>query len=109
MLNAMMKVAILITVGEQQNLRKRSWATGYILDKVQALKLTEAIRFHSMGRLSRDVTIQACWDADRLDLGRLGEKPDPSFLGTRIARDPDFLKAALHRSKQRFVNYYFSI
>ena len=79
------------------------------LVKAQALKLTEAIRFHSMGRLSRDVTIQACWDADRLDLCRIVEKPDPSFQGTRIARDPDFLKAALHRSKQRFVNYYFSI
>ena len=79
------------------------------LDNSQTLKLVEAIRFHSMGRLSRDVTIQACWDADRLDLGRVGEKPDPSFLGTRIARNPDFLKSALHRSKQRFVNYYFSI
>lgn len=48
-------------------------------------------------------------DADRLDLGRVGEKPDPSFLGTRIARSPDFLKSALRRFKQRFVNYKFSI
>ena len=78
------------------------------LDHSQTLKQC-TIRFHSMGRLSRDVTIQTCWDADRLDLGRIDEKPDPSFLGTRIARDPDFLRSALHRSKQRFVNYYFSI
>ena len=34
-------------------------------------QLTEACRDHSMGRLSRDLTIQVCWDADRLDLGRL--------------------------------------
>ena len=79
------------------------------LDHAQTLKLTEAIRFHSMGRLSRDLTIQACWDADRLDLGRVSEKPDASYLGNRIARDPEFINAAFHRSKQRFVNYQFSI
>ena len=32
------------------------------LDRAQLLKLTEAIRCHSHGRLSRDPTIQACWD-----------------------------------------------
>jgi len=70
--------------------------------------LIEAIRFHSHGRLSRDPTVQACWDADRLDLGRIGDRPDPNYLGTRIARDPEFLKEALHRSKRRFVTYDFS-
>ena len=78
------------------------------LDRAQLLKLTETIRFHSKGRLSRDPTVQACWDADRLDLGRIGDRPDPNYLGTRIARDPEFLKEALHRSKRRFVNYDFS-
>ena len=78
------------------------------LDRAQLLKLTEAIRFHSHGRLSRDPTIQACWDSDRVDLGRIGERPDPSYLGTRIARDPEFLREAMHRAKRRFVNYDFS-
>lgn len=77
------------------------------LDHSQMLKLDEAIRFHSMGRLSRDITVQVCWDSNRLDLGRLGDKLDPSYLGTRVARDPTFIKEALHRSKRRFVNYDF--
>ena len=61
-----------------------------------------------MGRLSRDVTIQACWDADRLDLGRVGERPNPTYLGTKAARDPEFIKEALLRSKNRFANYLFT-
>lgn len=31
-------------------------------------------------------TIQCCWDADRLDLGRVGITPDPQMLGTATAR-----------------------
>lgn len=26
--------------------------------------------------------VQACWDADRLDLGRVGIIPDPERMGT---------------------------
>ena len=61
-----------------------------------------------MGRLTHDITIQTCWDADRLDLGRIGIRPNPTYLGTKVARDPTFLEAALIRSKQRFVNYQFN-
>ena len=32
------------------------------------------------------VTIAVCWDADRLDLGRVGKQPDPRFLTTRAAK-----------------------
>ena len=28
-----------------------------------------------------DPTVQACWDADRLDLGRVGARIDPLWLG----------------------------
>lgn len=34
------------------------------------------------------VTIQACWDADRLDLGRVGIKPDPARMGSRYGQLP---------------------
>jgi uncharacterized protein len=78
------------------------------LNSTQMYQLTEACRYHSMGRLSKDVTIQTCWDADRLDLGRVGERPNPTYLGTKAARDPEFIKAALLRSKNRFVNYQFA-
>ena len=69
------------------------------LNSTQMYQLTEACRYHSMGRLSKDVTIQSCWDADRLDLGRVGEKPNPTYLGNKAARDNGFIKEALHRSK----------
>ena len=77
------------------------------LNSVQMQQLTEACRDHSMGRLSKDVTIQVCWDADRLDLGRVGNMPNHTYLATKIARDPKFLKKAIERSKHGFVNYDF--
>ena len=42
--------------------------------------LTNAMRFHSDGELHSDATIQSCWDADRLDLGRVGKRPHPKYL-----------------------------
>ena len=65
-------------------------------------QLVEACRYHSMGRLTHDVTIQTCWDADRLDLGRVGKRPHPTYLGTKAAREPRFLEAAYKRSTQQF-------
>lgn len=40
-------------------------------------QLVEAITLHSEGLMHRDPTIQTCWDADRLDLGRVGITPSP--------------------------------
>ena len=77
------------------------------LSSDQLEQLKEAVRYHSLGRLTRDITIQSCWDADRLDLGRVGIRPNSTYLGTKIARDPEFLEAAYQRSKQRFVDYSF--
>ncbi len=42
--------------------------------------LINAMRFHSDGELHTDATIQSCWDADRLDLGRVGKRPHPKYL-----------------------------
>jgi uncharacterized protein len=47
--------------------------------------LAHAIRFHSDGKVSTDATIQTCWDADRLDLGRVGRTPSPRFLSSHAA------------------------
>ncbi|MBI1311604.1 hypothetical protein GC176_09890 [bacterium] len=47
-----------------------------------------------------DVTIQTCWDSDRLDLGRVGMTPDPEFLSTEIARRRD----TIHWAHTRAVN-----
>lgn len=60
--------------------------------------LIEACRFHSDGMTQADPTIQACWDADRLDLGRVGVRPDPLYLCTTYAQRPDVVEAAYLRS-----------
>lgn len=33
-----------------------------------------------------DITIGTCWDADRLDLTRVGIQPDPQYLNTEFAK-----------------------
>jgi uncharacterized protein len=47
--------------------------------------LCASIRGHSSGRIEEDITIQTCWDADRLDLGRVGIQPRPEFLSAHAA------------------------
>jgi uncharacterized protein len=42
----------------------------------------EACVEHSNGETSSDPTIAVCWDADRLDLHRVGIWPDPRFMST---------------------------
>jgi uncharacterized protein len=48
--------------------------------------LAFACRHHSEGFTEADATVQACWDADRLDLWRVGTRPDPDRLCTPAAR-----------------------
>jgi uncharacterized protein len=84
------------------------WNDWIHLTEHQMELLRKTCRVHSTGRLTSDITAQTCWDADRLDLGRIGIKPNPTYLGTKIARDPKFLKSAYQRSSQRFVNYTFT-
>lgn len=52
------------------------------LGPVRISKLVEAVRYHQDGETSDDPTIGTCWDADRLDLIRLGITPDPKFMST---------------------------
>lgn len=60
--------------------------------------LLQAMAGHSNGTMDGDITVRTCWDADRLDLGRVGIIPDPIYLCTDTARDPIFLQAAYGRS-----------
>lgn len=57
------------------------------LDDARFELLYEACRLHTDGRTEADVTIQTCWDADRLDLGRVGITPEPTLLCTPAARE----------------------
>jgi len=45
-------------------------------------KLYYACAWHEKGRVTAEPTIGACWDADRLDLTRVGARPQPKFMST---------------------------
>jgi uncharacterized protein len=48
--------------------------------------LFQACRLHADGLTDGNPTLQACWDADRLDLARFGIMPRPDRLCTDTAR-----------------------
>jgi uncharacterized protein len=68
------------------------------LDDAEFELLLVACRGHSDGGLEADVTVQTCWDADRLDLGRVGIVPCPTRLCTAAARADAVIDAAYRRS-----------
>jgi uncharacterized protein len=58
----------------------------FSLDDEGFALLCEAMEFHSKGLMDADVTVQTCWDADRLDLGRVDIQPEAERLCTEAAR-----------------------
>jgi uncharacterized protein len=60
--------------------------------------LLTACRGYSDGLREGSITVLTCWDADRLDLGRVGIKPHPNRLCTEAARDPAMIEWAYKRS-----------
>jgi uncharacterized protein len=60
-----------------------------ICDAAQARALAQACEGHSAGRTTDDPTIGTCWDADRLDLLRLGRIPHARFLSTAVAKSSE--------------------
>ena len=63
--------------------------------------LTYACMYHSDGLIEADITVQTCWDSDRLDLGRIGIKPDPRYLCTEPAKQRETIDWAWRRSRAR--------
>ena len=53
-------------------------------DRLELLEY--AIRHHTGGRASDDPTIGTCWDADRLDIGRVGIIPHQRYMSTKPGR-----------------------
>lgn len=49
--------------------------------------LQEACRFHTSTQRTGNPTIDACFDADRLDLGRVGITPDPKKMATAKGKE----------------------
>ena len=66
----------------------------------QLRQLLCACRFHNdpVAR-SEDITVMTCWDADRLDLWRVGETPNPALLNTDAAREPSIIEYSSRLSR----------
>lgn len=60
--------------------------------------LQSACARHSDGEVLADPTVMVCWDADRLDLARVGIEPEPGRLCTAYARQPEVIAAACRRA-----------
>ena len=56
------------------------------LDEERLEKLRRACRLHTTERQTGDVTIDTCFDADRLDLGRVGIYPMEEKMATDAGR-----------------------
>lgn len=68
---------------------------GFIkLNNHQLEELLFACEFHDDSSVKSDnITIQTCWDADRLDLSRVGIMPKKQFLNTSIAKEDRVIEA----------------
>lgn len=60
--------------------------------------LREACQGHTDQRHHADVTVQTCWDSDRLDLGRVGVYPNRYFLNTKVAMQEETIRWAHSRA-----------
>lgn len=61
--------------------------TAYDLPDDRFELLHYACVWHTDGEHHDDPTIATCWDADRLDLGRVGVIPDAEFMSTDFGRE----------------------
>ena len=68
------------------------------LSKSQLSTLQAACIGHSTGKVEADPTVMVCWDADRLDLGRVGIEPVPHRLCTEVARRTETITWATERA-----------
>jgi uncharacterized protein len=64
--------------------------------------LLYAIRHHTDGQTHSNPTIAVCWDADRLNLWRVGIVPDPTWLSTNEAKTRERILWASKLQKQHF-------
>jgi len=62
-----------------------------------------ACEHHTAGLTDAELVVQVCWDADRLDLGRVGITPQPRRLSTESAREPAMIAWADDRARRDHV------
>lgn len=59
----------------------------FTISSPQLKQLTYACREHAKGAISDDITIGTCFDADRLDLWRVGQTPEERYFSTSAGRE----------------------
>lgn len=79
-------------------LARKLWGTLFHLPDGDFELLHDACSYHTESLTHPDITVQTCFDADRLDLPRVGIDPDPEYLSTEAARDPAMIDWASERS-----------
>ena len=62
-----------------------------------------ACRNHTSADTHENVTVKTCFDADRLDLGRVGIVPDPKYLCTEAGRTNEMIDWAYQHSIEGYV------
>jgi uncharacterized protein len=60
----------------------------------QLALLVDACNRHTGGEVSSEPTTGVCWDADRLNLWRVGTTPGAAYLSTAPAREPERIERA---------------
>jgi uncharacterized protein len=65
--------------------------------------LYTACAYHTDGMIEGEVTVQTCWDADRLDLARVGVTPAPRYLCTAYAKTQEMIRWASERALAGFI------
>jgi hypothetical protein len=82
-----------------------------MLTDIQFKQMTDACKAHTGGKKTRCTTVATCWDADRLDLGRVGAAPMSGLLFTeeakRIADHRDFSVLGLNPTSSFKEKFYF--
>ncbi|MEM9825163.1 MAG: hypothetical protein AAF958_01175 [Planctomycetota bacterium] len=75
----------------------------YSIEDDQFELLHQACTHHTHAATHPDLTVQTCFDADRLDLGRVGITPDRRRLCTSAAKKDSILSWATKRGGEQFL------
>lgn len=84
-------------------LARRLFEKSSVLDQESLELLVEACSCHTSRIHHDDPTVAICCDADRLDLARVGNIPDPQLLNTAKAKDRRTINWAVERSTANYL------
>lgn len=72
------------------------------LDQASIETLVDACTRHTGGETSSDPSVAVCWDSDRLNLWRVGYRPDPTYLSTESAKLPERIEWARRLQREEY-------